>query len=371
MTIYIIIVVLLLFLSYKYDYKRPQINSGGWYLVVMLIFVLLAGIRGDVGNDTTVYHSWYNFLPDSFSNASNLSRFEPLFLLICVFFKKLGCGWIIPQIFFAGVINIMIFRTISKYTTYKFLGVLLYFFLGFYFLNCEELRQAVGFAIILYGAQYVDRKGKIWRYFLIVLIACGFHYASALFLIVPFLPNLFKKKIILASALLLSFSAAVVLRSNFSSVAQIIDSLLSIDTVSSYSDSVYLDVVNRSLANYLNVFFIQILLPLLVFYISREKGNEIDYSKWFLLYLFVAVASIALTLFYRYSHLLSLFYVIAICRAFQTVVSDKSNLKLKLILVIALLSTSYSTYKTYTKPTSFLDNQAFYENFIPYEIYTD
>lgn len=371
MAVYIILLTLLLLLSYQYDFKHPQANSSGWYKVVLVIFILLAGFRGDIGHDTTVYHSWYNYLPDNFSDASKMSRFEPLFLYVCVLFKKVGCAWIIPQIIFAGIINYFIFRTISKYTNFKFLGVLLYFLISFYYLNCEEIRQAIGFAIVLYGVQYVDEKEKLWKYIMIVLIASGFHYGSALFIVVPLLPNLFKNKLYLASALLVSFSAVVLLRSNFSSYALMIDYLLSIDTVSSYNDSIYLEEVNRSLLNYVNILVIQIISPLLAFYISRTYGAEKDYGKWFLLYLFVAVASIALTLFYRYGHLMSLFYVITICRALQTVSTNKSNLMPKLIISLILLTAGYSTYNTYTKPTSFLENKAFYENFIPYETYKD
>ncbi|MST78743.1 hypothetical protein FYJ72_14045 [Prevotella copri] len=52
---YIIIVLLLLYLIYKYDVLGYQINRDKWFKFTCVIFIFLSGLRYRVGLDTIAY----------------------------------------------------------------------------------------------------------------------------------------------------------------------------------------------------------------------------------------------------------------------------------------------------------------------------
>jgi hypothetical protein len=78
MTIYLLIILLLFVLSLSYDFRKSSDRKEGWENFILFVLVLLAGFRGDIGNDTMVYHNWYDSLATNPLIAVKEVRFEPL-----------------------------------------------------------------------------------------------------------------------------------------------------------------------------------------------------------------------------------------------------------------------------------------------------
>ena len=162
MEVYIIIFALLVVLSLVYDFNVKKQGSDGFYYLMLALIVALVGFRGDIGSDTITYHSWFNSLPTDFVKAINYNRFEPLFVLVSVIIKWIFGSWMAAQIIYAFILNASVFWFIKKHTDFKFLAVLLYFISSFYFLNCEEMRQATGFAFVLMASEYLGKSKFNW-----------------------------------------------------------------------------------------------------------------------------------------------------------------------------------------------------------------
>ena len=364
MTIYIITIILLLILSFAYDFRCSNRGKKTWGYIAIVFLILIAGFRDDIGNDTMVYHQWYKFLSNNPITALKESRFEPLFILCCVIAKNLGLSWLILQIIFATWINYSIFIFIRKYTNAIFLSLLLYFISIYYFLNCEEIRAAIAFCFVLIALSHIKQNNYL-KFSILVIIGCGFHYSNALYLILPFIPNLFKNKLRLAIILLIIFLGANVLYAYFGVYSVLIDSVLGIETMSSYIDSDYLNGTGKSILNLINIFITSVLFPVLCYYISRQSDKSLD--NIFFIYLFCIIGSMFLILFYRFNHQLSIVSIIVLCRAISTA-SISSKIIPKLIATMSILIFIYVSISVYINYNSYLDGY-FYENFIPYKLY--
>lgn len=364
MIVYILIIILLLLLSLKYDFRTSSKGKERWGAFVLFVFIFLSGFRGDIGGDTMVYHQWYDSLGDNLIYEINNTRFEPLFVLCCSLLKIFGCSWLIIQIVLAIWINYYMYRYIRKYTNLLFLPLLLYFLAAFYYLNCEEIRGAIAFGFVLMALPYLERR-KYMKYCMLVLIGCGFHYSNALFLILPFVPNIFKNKLVLGVVLGICFIGANFLQTRFGVLAMLIDGFLGVDTVSSYIDGDYADASGKLLMNLVNIFAIGVFFPLLSYFISKNTSTSIN--KIFFLYIFCIIGSMALPLFYRYNHQLSIVYVVVLCRALDRV-SLTHKLLPRFVVGVCLILLIYSSITNYISYNSFLDGY-FYENFVPYTVY--
>ena len=364
MIVYVFIIFLLLILSFVYDFSKASKGKSGWGYIVLIILILLAGFRGDIGNDTMAYHRWYDSLSSNPILAIRDSRFEPLFVLLCSFARSINCSWLLVQLFLATWINCYIFSFIKKYGRLLFLPILLYFISVYYFLNCEEIRGAVSFGFVLISLPYIEKK-KYLKFILFVLLGCGFHYSCALFLILPFIPNMFKNKLLLSLVLIGGFWGAQILQAKFGVYALIIDNLLGIETVSSYVDSDYLDASGKSLKNLINIFITGVIFPLLSYSISKQKSESI--RKAFTLYLLCVIGSMALPLFYRYNHQLSIINIVVLCMAISKALLTK-RIFLKFTIALCFLIFTYVSLSVYLSYNSFLQGY-FYDNFIPYSIY--
>lgn len=369
MDVYIITIILLVVLTLVYDFSIKNKGSDGFYYLMLVLFVSLAGFRGDIGTDTITYHSWFNSLPTDFVKAINYNRFEPLFVIVTVIIKRLFGSWLAAQIIYAFILNASVFWFIKKHTDYKFLAVLLYFISSFYFLNCEEMRQATGFLFVLIASESLGKSKFNWKYFALILVATGFHYGSLFFILLPFLPNVFDKKLVTFSILLLAYIAVGVLRNNFEYYAIFLDALLNTSTVSGYSDGTYVEMANRTIINYINLMIITIAIPMCLYYIGKERSEQMH--KWLLLSLIVSIGAIAMTLFYRYSHLLSIPSCVITCIACEKAFTKySSSFIIKSFVILAVLIQIYSAISTYTTQNDFLD-ASFSDNFIPYTTYKE
>lgn len=68
--LYIVILLLLILLSYNYDFLQKKQGKYAWYSIVLIIFVLVAGLRYRVSLDTIRYMASFQKMPDLFDIGS-------------------------------------------------------------------------------------------------------------------------------------------------------------------------------------------------------------------------------------------------------------------------------------------------------------
>jgi hypothetical protein len=82
--------------------------------------------------------------------------------------------------FVVTTINItLITGALRKYTKYPVVGLLCYYGILYFNLEMIYIRQATAVALCFFALQYLHDR-KIWRYMLVIVLACTFHRVAAL-----------------------------------------------------------------------------------------------------------------------------------------------------------------------------------------------
>ena len=163
-----------------HDKLSRQILSG----LAALMLIGIAGLRYETGGDWDAYTDIFAALP-SFSrligHPTELVHMgiEEGFVLLCAFVKSLG-GTIQHLFFIVTFINItLITSALNKYTKYPVVALLCYYGILYFNLEMIYIRQATAVALCFFALQYL-RSHEIWKYMLIIVLACTFHGVAAL-----------------------------------------------------------------------------------------------------------------------------------------------------------------------------------------------
>ena len=163
-----------------HDKLSRQILSG----LAALMLIGIAGLRYETGGDWDAYTDIFAALP-SFSrligHPTELVHMgiEEGFVLLCAFVKSLG-GTIQHLFFIVTFINItLITSALNKYTKYPVVALLCYYGILYFNLEMIYIRQATAVSLCFFALQYL-RSHEIWKYMLIIVLACTFHRVAAL-----------------------------------------------------------------------------------------------------------------------------------------------------------------------------------------------
>ena len=146
MLIYIVVTVLLLYLSYYYDISGKRVGRDGWYNAVLVFLILIAGLRWRVGTDTIAYLArFYHIYPtlENFAISEYGLGQDPFYALINVIVKTLGGRFYMVQIIQATIVNVLVFKYIKRHSKYIFTCVLFYFFINYLNYNMETMRGSI------------------------------------------------------------------------------------------------------------------------------------------------------------------------------------------------------------------------------------
>ena len=185
--IYIIVFILLIFLSFHYDICGKKRNRDIWYNIVLVIFILIAGLRWRVGVDTIAYidRFYYEYpVLDNFSFLEYGLGRDPFYALINVIVKTMGGRFYMVQIIQATIVNTLIFKYIKRHSDYIFTCVLFYFFINYVNYNMEVMRGSISIAICLFGNDYIMEK-KWLKGYILYLIAALFHFQTIVIFVLP------------------------------------------------------------------------------------------------------------------------------------------------------------------------------------------
>ena len=116
--IYLLILALILFCVWRYDLLEETERKEVFYWGICVIFILLAGLRYEIGIDTRMYMKSWEFYPDFWNmhwfedisrfqeKASGLNRFQPGWVLYCMIIRSISEDFTLLQIVTALLLGI-------------------------------------------------------------------------------------------------------------------------------------------------------------------------------------------------------------------------------------------------------------------------
>jgi len=162
-----------------------------------------------VGPDLYTYESFYKIIPPTpyllkeFLKYTQMSVFEPAFLLLNGIFKSFGLNFSAFIFAFSSAFMFLFTRKLERYSPLPFCALLV--FTGFvYMTSFSAIRQIMASAIFFYALEYL-LKGRRNIFLLFLLLALLFHFSSICLFLFYFIGN--KKistKIILSVFLVLA-----------------------------------------------------------------------------------------------------------------------------------------------------------------------
>lgn len=187
MAYYYIILLMFVILGYVYDYRKVTRMKSFWLLMMWLILVCIAGFRYHVGYDSRSYEYEYPDMP-TLATLSDYdfsdSRYQPLYILFTAVARSISSDFVVLQIIHAFWLNTVIFWFFRKFTRHTFVGLTLYFLMLFIPFNFEVLRESLAVSLFLLAWPYF-LKQKWLPYYILCIIAFGFHISAMVMFLLP------------------------------------------------------------------------------------------------------------------------------------------------------------------------------------------
>lgn len=364
--VYFVIVFILIVLVYKYDYLEHETGKNFWFFFVLLYFILLAGMRYRVGMDTIIYMNYHRSWPDIYSVDitelfTEVSKFQPLWLMYVALLGGISRDFVLLQFVNAIFVNTVIMFFIKGTTKYMFTAIFFYAILYYLEFNFEILREAISIGFMLLAIPFYH-KNKWIQYFILAIIAYGFHGSAAITFLFPVMKILrVNIKTTLALFLLPLLSSFIV-----GALSGLPSRLVAL-YLYLYNDFNYL--ANLNFMGYVSYFLMNFILPIgLVFYYRKLTDEEYKYGG--LIYLMVVVGMVALELpiLNRLRNYMYIFYAILLAEVImKTIKSPRITFKLITSGTIILLLV-FRIYVNMTLPASWRKSDQFmnYSRYYPY-----
>ena len=328
-------------LLYYYDYKGYKKNRELWYKVILVLFILIAGLRYRIGIDTVRYlYDYYHDTPTLYSlkfDDLNIAK-NPLWIILNSFFYTLGAKYFMVQLVESAFVNILIFKYVKKHTSYIFTSVLLYFLWMYASYSFEAMKAGFSMALCLFANDYfLDRK---WAKFVFIsLLAFLFHPSS---IIITFFSCFTFLKLNKVGLLILcvTFFVGGLLQLIYGDLIMAFsfnDYLYNKAVSYGESDQYFVVEKDRNII-YFTIHYVFIVLPVLIsFWVVKKKNLSLmRYESHLFLALFFITMSINIFIFFRIYYFYTIYIILFISQAFVDL-CKKITLKLSLIKVAFVL----------------------------------
>ncbi|MDE3750530.1 EpsG family protein [Pediococcus pentosaceus] len=176
------------YLTVKNQTVYRKILANFLYVLSFFVIFIPGAVRYYVGIDYTTY-SLYQ-IPAILSNAPNV-KVETLYRVIIKFGYWLGGQNSYQMIFFLTnlIIVLFLFLYIAELSAQRWLSIIIFMSLGFFFFSLSGMRQSIGVIIALWGLKFIKEK-KLLKYIITILVAALFHSSVIFFLIFYFIDKL-------------------------------------------------------------------------------------------------------------------------------------------------------------------------------------
>lgn len=361
--IYNIIFILLLCLSYYYDFCSHRNGRKEWYYAILVFFILFAGLRWRLGIDTPnyIYHFYYSIpeiekLTDDDLNLGS----KPLWILLNSAVKTLGGRYFIVQLIEAAFVNVLIFNYFKRHSRYVFTCIFFYYVFLYLSFSFTIMKAAMSIVVCLYANDYILQKKWVKGY-LLYLISVLFHPQAILIMLTPFLLflKLNKKSVLLFSFLyVLGFFVQDYLGDSlflFDFDEDIYDKVENVATSDRYSSRT--SNFNYAIVNILP-YFIYALLSLYAIKRFRPNSNLLKFESFVIIYLCFIVLEMNVYISYRFALYYTIYFILLLSESFVEFASlrQKSKYRTKVFLKSLLIVLPFLFllgYRSYQRAWSF------------------
>ena len=324
--LYILIFIILLYFVYKYDYKGKKSKKWTNYYILMIVLIVIAGLRYRLGIDSIRYEEQYKDFPTLGELSWNKifygsDRIDPLFFVLSSICKTLSPNFSLFQFVHATIVNWSIFYFFRRYTKKIYFAVFCYYIALYSNFMCEVMRESLAVSSFLIGWCFLDKK-KYWKSALFLVAAFLFHSSAIILLIIPFLqiPAISKFLVINKRTIVFLFCFLLLVQSVHSYLFEYLNildfSATLTEKVNRYKNG---DLAGQNFSFYgvLSCIIKWIIYPIWAV-VGLKKCNAIQKNteNMIFLCLIFAVATIPVTLFYRYNNYFMLFSIVAISEYF-------------------------------------------------------
>lgn len=354
-----------------YDWIGFKHNKNVIYFFQLLFLILVAGLRYKVGGDTFYYMDQWEKYPTiqnmtfRFLQESEYNILWDLTISVC---KSIFDNFIFFQFIHTIFVNLVFFWFFKKYTPYIFTAVFWYAIGHFLYFNTEILREILCICLFMLSTPALLKKHYI-KFYLICLIALGFHNSSVIMLIAPFL-LFFKpfnlKSTIIISIIFLVFSSVLFLFAK--DIIQYLDDPVVYDKFSHYTDNYY------SIKGIIYQFFLCIPVGIII-YLNKNNTDKTSVFHNLLSLLFVLyIISLAFyTITMRMCNYIVPFYIVLGVNIFMKSIKDvefakkiQNLLPIKGMILIAVFCIFFDFGYFYFKTPYENIKKPFYIRYYPY-----
>jgi hypothetical protein len=209
MLIYFLVILIVYCMSFVIEYKNPSNKWRALDLFVLLILIIFAGVRLDVGTD---YRTYYNIYNNIVSNQFSITDFyatrqEFGYYLLSLLTKKISCSPYGIFITTAIITYIPIYSLLKKKSKNFPFSILLFFLLGVYTAPFNMIRQGIAISINFFASQYITNNRK--KFILLNIIAASFHIVTLPVMFIQLVITKIKPtfKLVVGTLLLSAFTA--------------------------------------------------------------------------------------------------------------------------------------------------------------------
>ena len=319
--IYAVILFLLIILSVHYDIQGKTRYRDEWYNIILVIFILVAGLRWRFAADTINYmYNFYHATP--YLQDLTVDRFirsgqPPLWMVLNSVVKTLGGKFFVVQLIQAAIVNTLLMKYFKKHSPYPFACVVLYFFWRYQYFNMMIMKAATALSILIYANDYFLEK-KYKKGVLLVLIATGFHQSSILLLMTPFLTFL-RFNMLGIMILISTYFVGAILQSYLGDLFDLLEFAEGVQNkLENYEDSDFM-TQNRNLNYFILRIFPIIIYPLLALLFTKLRCKDSTILKlepFVMLGLVFQVMQFNIHIFYRFVYIYYPYYIIFIIHFF-------------------------------------------------------
>lgn len=361
---YLTILIFFFFNMVCFDWLKYDRNKNIMYYLEMMILVLVAGCRYKVGGDTFLYMSFLESAP-TLQNITptffKLSEFNFLWDLLICLCKTICSDFTFFQFVHAVFVNLVFFWFFKKYTPYIFSAVFCYTVGHFLYFNTEILREVLCICIFMLATPALLKKNYL-KYYILCLIALGFHNSAIIMFIAPLV--MFFKKINLKSTIILALFI-IVFSSAFLGLASYIIGFLDNDILSTkfsfYTNSYY------NIVGILYQLFLCLPVGIMIF-LNQKNNDKNDFNNLICLLFLLYILSLT---FYdiamRLCNYLLPFYIVFGLNVFMKFFHDiKKSVIIKPIIFLAVFCVFFNFGYFYFYKPDIKCTKPFYNRYFPY-----
>lgn len=330
--LYFIIIFYIIFLIWKYDIRKETVNKWMHYKVILLIFILVAGLSYRLGVDSLRYEFYFydpfEYSWDGWYKHIFKSHGEPLFVLTNLLTRDIFGEFFVSRLIMSLFYNTVFFWFVRKHSPAPFTTIFLYALFQYFNFNFQVIRETMAVACFLIGLDgLLLQKPRYLRFFIFILIGMGFHHFSFIALFFPlfFFVKPSKSFLIITVIVFLLSSSVSMIIGKIAELELLNDSLS--NRVESFMESSRYG--ERTISSFVKwvVFLFAQLFPFCIMVFSAKKANPRMVSLALLFIIITILRYTSFGILFRINSYLFFCFAIVVTQALCEHVYSKDILK--------------------------------------------